>query len=105
MNNIVDLNGEKDNIRLSADIIGPCSDGLSPCSDEIVWLKATRERRTANIHAVTYGVECSRCRCFQDYETRFCKDCGGRYTGPLPVFNKYAERKMGFKVGGGKYAH
>lgn len=59
----------------------------------ILWLKATRERRTSTVHAITYGVECSRCRCFQEYETRFCKDCGGRYDGPLPIFNKYAERK------------
>lgn len=63
-------------------------------SDEIVWLKATRHSRTEKVHAVTYGVECSRCRCFQDYETRFCKDCGGRYMGPLPIFNKRSEKKF-----------
>ena len=61
----------------------------------ISWIPTTRERKTKLVHAVSHGVECSRCRCFIIYERRFCPDCGGRFNGKLPIVNKYAERKFG----------
>lgn len=67
---------------------------LTGKDNDIQWLKTKRERSTKDCHAVSYGVECSRCRKFQTYETRFCGDCGGYYDGKLPVLNVYAERKM-----------
>lgn len=60
----------------------------------IQWIPSKRERKLKNCHAITFGVECSRCKCFQEYESRFCKDCGGKYDGILPKFNKYSERKL-----------
>lgn len=54
-------------------------------SDEIRWTASVRQRKTPNVHAVTYGVECSRCHCFSLFERRFCPDCGGWYDGPILV--------------------
>ena len=62
--------------------------------NSIIWIPAKRERRTKDCHSISHGVECSRCRKFQTYETRFCGDCGGKFNGELPVKNKYAERKL-----------
>ena len=52
-------------------------------SDEISWRPAKRERRTQSVHAVSYGVECTRCHCFMPYERKFCPDCGGWYGGEI----------------------
>lgn len=61
--------------------------------NEIQWIPAKREKRTLNVHAVSYGVECSRCHCFQSYTSRFCQDCGGWFDGEIFKKNSYAERK------------
>ena len=66
------------------------SDGKS----EIMWVKSKRERRTKDCHAISNGVECNRCHCFEIYPRRFCPDCGGRFNGELPVKNNYAERNV-----------
>lgn len=60
----------------------------------IVWIPSKRERRTKDCHAISNGVECSRCRCFELYERRYCPDCGGEFLGELRIKNKYAERKI-----------
>lgn len=67
---------------------------LANSDDVIEWKPAERSRWSKTVHAVSYGVECSRCKSFQDYETRYCKDCGGIYIGVLPNFNKKSERKL-----------
>lgn len=61
--------------------------------DPIDWVPTYRERKAPDVHAVTYGVECSRCKCFQSYTTRFCPDCGGFYHGEVYKKNCLAERR------------
>lgn len=63
-------------------------------NNKIRWIPSQRERRTKDCHSISHGVECSRCRKFQTYETRFCGDCGGYFDGELPIKNNYSERKM-----------
>ena len=62
---------------------------------KITWIPARREKDAKGCHAVTYGVECNRCKGFQFVPSRYCKDCGGRFDGNLDVINKYSERKFG----------
>ena len=56
---------------------------MSENDNAIQWIESRKERRTKDCHTVSYGVKCSRCGCFQDSPSRFCKDCGGRYDGEL----------------------
>ena len=96
--------GDLDHLRMRAEN-GECNGNILDLIDteptmlidndnSIIWIPSKRERRTKDCHAISNGVECSRCRCFEIYEKRFCPDCGGRFDGELPVKNKYAERKM-----------
>ena len=62
--------------------------------DPIRWIPAYRMKKTPNVHAVTYGVECSRCHCFQSYNTRYCPDCGGYWDGEVYKKTGYAERNL-----------
>ena len=52
-------------------------------SDGIKWIPTKRERRTKDVHAVSYGVECSNCKRFQNEPTRFCADCGRKFDGEI----------------------
>ena len=63
--------------------------------DPIRWVSAHRTKTTPNVQATTYGVECSRCHCFQMYKTRYCPDCGGYWDGEIYKKDGYAERKFG----------
>jgi len=67
---------------------------INEADNNIQWLTAARERKLKTVHAISYGVECSRCRRFQIVKTRFCGDCGGYFDGELDIVNKYAERKI-----------
>lgn len=71
-------------------------DSEETCNNEteIRWMPSKRERRTKTCHAISNGVECNRCHCFEIYPRRFCPDCGGRFNGELPVKNGYAERNI-----------
>ena len=51
--------------------------------NNIQWLPAKREKRTKDCHSISNGVKCSRCGCFQELPSRFCKDCGGHFDGEL----------------------
>ena len=86
------IDGECDNVIDLIDTEPTVVDGED--ENSIFWIPSKRERRTKNCHAITNGVECSRCRCFEEYQRRFCPDCGGKYNGELPIKNKYAERKF-----------
>ena len=54
--------------------------------EPIEWIPTKRERRTRDCHSITNGVECSKCRTFEEYPSRFCKGCGGIFQGELPQF-------------------
>jgi hypothetical protein len=76
------------------DLIDTEPTAIEEDDNSIIWITSKRERRTKICHAITNGVECSRCRCFEEYPRRFCPDCGGKFNGELPIKNKYAERKI-----------
>ena len=63
--------------------------------DPIRWLPTYRERNASGVHAVTYGVECSRCKCFQSYKTRYCPDCGGYWDGDIYKRKRYWRQNNG----------
>ena len=86
------VNGECDGNAI--DLIDTEPTVIDNGENSIYWIPARRERKTKLVHAVSNGVECSRCRCFEIYERRFCPDCGGRFNGELSIKNKYAERKF-----------
>lgn len=52
-------------------------------SDGIEWISTKRERKLKNVHAVSYGVECSNCKRFQTEPTRYCADCGKKFYGEI----------------------
>ena len=54
----------------------------------IDWIPATKESRTAKVHAIRYGVKCAGCGHFEDYKTRYCNTCGGQFLGEVPQFAK-----------------
>lgn len=66
---------------------------MSENENEIQWLRSKRESKNGLVHAVSYGVECSRCKKFQSVETRYCADCGGKFNGELPKIKTFERRQ------------